>query len=331
MDSTNRSKLTGLLSGYCADRLFLKWQNELAECVYRSLRDSYAGKYNEEKMVGELCDSMAKEPYENMHIYSEKIHGSTSRVDFSVRGKKASTELADMVLLSLITNSQELVYAKLAFVQNKKGAKRLKQPTWGIDSDQLFLLHNFPTFKGSTGIFNNEPFKGQEIVFPNTTGSLGNYGLFEPGGEMIVAIASEISAKLKGSTVKYSSLAGDSSKYIARPMSAFPLGVGDAIILSKPGYTSPEHPFLQNVSLSMNAYDFVRNFTLFNIGEPIDTTHPQGSTPKTDGDLFKLLNFFAQRPFLKGKVKITGGPDGPPVIGTDNNINILCVHLELGG
>jgi len=323
MESKTYSEIIELLSGYCADKNFLKKQNELAERIYGSLIYSYTEKHNEIKMVENMCTSVQGKVYDKMHIYSEKIHGSTSQVSFSMRGNPTRRELADMVLLSLITKEQDLQYAKIAFVQNKK--ENEKNNSWQIDEGQLFLLQYFPTFTGVSGIFNNKPFKGQEIAFPNTTGSLGNYGLFKSRGEIIVTIASEISAKMIGHTIRYSSLVEDSSKYNTKLLTMPSLEIGDTItIVHNQGNISLKYPCLQNTSLSMNVYDFVRNFTQFNIGEPI-----MPLCTSQDNDLFKYVNVLIQGTTLKDKLKIKNSIDEQIYMDNYENLNILCVHLEL--
>jgi hypothetical protein len=232
-------------------------------------------------------------------------------------------ELADMVLLSLITKKQNLIYAKIAFVQNKKENER--NNIWKKDEGQLFLLQYFPTFRGVKGIFCNNPFKNQEIVFPNTTGSLGNYGLFKSEGEIIVAIASEISAKMKGRTVKYSSLVEDSSIYNAKSFVLPSFEIDDEVtVVRNKDFVSLKYQFLQNTSLSMNVYDFVRNFTQFNIGESISLPcQPQ------DNDLYRYVSVLVQSTALRNRIRINDFSNDPIFQGDDENLTILCVHLDL--
>jgi len=323
MESETYSKITELLSGYCADKNFLEKQNELAERIYKSLNNSYIKKHKETEMVGNMCDSVQGDINDKMHIYSEKIHGKKSEVRFSMQGKSIPRELADMVLLSLITKEQDLQYAKIAFVQNKK--ENEKNNSWQIDDGQLFLLQYFPTFTGVRGIFKKKPFNDQEIVFPNTTGSLGNYGLFKSRGEIIVTIASEIFAKMHGHTVKYSSLVEDSSRYSSKSLITPSFKIGEQIIVvNTQGEVSYQYPFLQNTSLSMNVYDFVRNFTLFNIGEPIPSPYTS-----QDNDLFKYVKVLIQGTTLKDKIKIKNFLDEQIYMDNYENLNILCVHLEI--
>jgi len=89
-----------------------------------------------------------------------------------------------MVIISVATKDREIVYEKTAFIQNKKEDS---ENVWKIDQDQLYLLHNFPTFKGEKGIFRKN--FNDDVVFQHYSETLGNYGLFQSPGEMILTNA----------------------------------------------------------------------------------------------------------------------------------------------
>jgi hypothetical protein len=302
----------------CAD--FIKFQNKLSEDVYKSLNNSYANKKHEIAIVEDLCNSLNAQESNNLHIYAEKIHGAKSYVDFPMQGKVIRKELADMVILSIITRNKKIVYEKTAFIQNKKESKQ--SDVWSIDKEQLFLLQNFPTFSSNQGIFRNSV-----VTFLNSTGSLGNYGLFKKPGEMIVSIASEVTAKLEGNQVRHSRIAEDSVKYgNHNSFISQPIDIGTEIIVAYRNETVLRGlPFLQNISLSINVYEFIRNLTQFNIGEPILITEDGKST---NGALLDFNRRARKRILPKDKIPTSD-------LEVDNNdefegdIAVLCVHLEL--
>jgi hypothetical protein len=239
-----------------------------------------------------------------------------------MQGKTTCKELADMVVLSIITCGTDIVYEKTAFIQNKK-AKENGSEKWDIDKEQLFLLHNFPTFVGAKGIFNKN-FPGRKITFLNSTGSLGNYGLFQQPGEIIIAIASEVFAKLNGGSIDYKKIAEDGAKYSTQNMLKPSFDVGDTLVVCAHGGTEPYRlPFLQNTSLSLNAYEFIRNLTQFNIGEPIVSIENKSTNP----DLSEFNRFILKKTSLSEKLKLKLDSDNLQEI--EGDINILCVHLEI--
>jgi len=86
-------------------------------------------------------------------------------------------------------------------------------------------------------------------------------------------------------------------------------------------YCAPQkYPFLQNTSLSLNVYEFIRNFTFFNIGEPINPL-------ENDNDLYNYVKFIIQGTRLKGKITINDFLNEN--IDINDNPQILCIHLKL--
>lgn len=153
------------------DRDFRGFQNDLAKKVYDSLALSYSKSANEVSMVTDLCKAIDREQYKGLQFFANKIHGARSYVEFYNRDKPTTKELADMVIISVATRDKGIVYEKLAFVQNKK---ETTDSVWEIDPDQLYLLHNFPTFKGAKGLFKHN-FNG-DIFFIITLALWGTTG-----------------------------------------------------------------------------------------------------------------------------------------------------------
>jgi hypothetical protein len=152
--------LIRILADYFYRTDFRAFQNAFSRDIYETLGSSYASNQNEVSMVTELCNSINGKSFEKLSFYSKKIHGSRSYVEFSNRDKPVTTELADMVVIAVATKNREIIYEKTAFIQNKKSDEN---GNCSIDENQLFLLHNFPSFKGKKGIFS----KGfnNEIIF----------------------------------------------------------------------------------------------------------------------------------------------------------------------
>jgi hypothetical protein len=223
-------------------------------------------------MVAEMCNTVNGKSFDKLKFYSKKIHGSRSYVEFFNRDKPITTELADMVIISIATMNKNIVYEKIAFIQNKKTNNN---GSWDIDENQLYLLHNFPSFKGSKGIFKKN-YKN-EIIFLNHSQTLGNYGLFMNPGEMIILNALSVfklqqNYKLRAEDIRKSPLQLDNNglgftfpfidhpffeEMLYRYLKHFP----------KYGFPLTNMPFLNNHIISLNIYEFIRNWTMFNIGE----------------------------------------------------------------
>jgi len=173
---------------------FRSWQNDLVGDIYSKIAiHAEPGKLREVPKVFSLCEAMSDRQYRNLKIESRMIHGyqhgykgsEPSGVEFLLRSEDARCELADMVLISLVTIDKKVVLLKTAFVQNKDS--KAHPDVWRIDPKQLFLLKNFPTFKGKYGIF-----KDKSLAFLNHTGTLGNYGLFLSNGDMTLLTARNV-------------------------------------------------------------------------------------------------------------------------------------------
>lgn len=262
------------LSEYYHSTDFREFQNSFALNIYETLGSSYSKSENEVKMVTDMCNVIHGKTYQKLQFYTKKMHGTRSYVDFKKQNKLTTTELADMVIISVATKDKEIIYEKTAFIQNKKEDS---SETWKIDQDQLYLLHNFPTFKGNKGIIKKN-FK-DEVVFLNRSQTLGNYGLFQAPGEMILINALSVFRILKGENIFLNDIRGFLPNSF-QSNSAFSSTLIDQSILeevffryinylSKHGLPSINLPFLNNSNVSFNIYEFIRNWTLFNIGDVV--------------------------------------------------------------
>jgi len=259
---------------------FKKWRDEFAFEIYSCLSSNID--YGEVKTVTALCDVMKAKEFRagsgRLRIESRKTHSrSTSGVKFDYIGKQAVTELADMVIVSLVTFQRKVLLLKTAFIQNKKATPNRKtSDTWGIDQKQLFLLKNFPTFDGVSGIFNNKT-----MSFLNHTATLGNYGLFSSSGDMIFLTAKNTFCNQKGvgniTLEDMRSAATNSMAYeynfhsqsFCRRCHKYCMdcsnGRMDCIMpFSQLNYL----PFFNNYSYALDVHEIVKDLTFFNIGEP---------------------------------------------------------------
>lgn len=236
-----------------------RFQNEVAQDVYECLANSMADRANEVTIVTKLTEVMNNQSYGPFHFYSEKIHGSRSNVEFNFRHKAIKKELADMVVISVVSLGRERVHEKISFIQNKVGSKE----SWKIDNEQLFLLKNFPTFHGKKGIFKTST--DNDIVFINHSRCLGAYGLFFPPGEMLFISAYLLSQLCKKATVKNATVSveqlieavSDTEFYYLSQWHRYSDATGH-----------PWSPVAGNSYMSRDIHEFIRNWTHFNIGEP---------------------------------------------------------------
>lgn len=264
-------ELLRIFSEYYRQMEFKKFQNYLAKKIYDSLKKSYSKPKpdDEVKIVTNMCGAINGEGYGKFRFYANKIHGSRSCVEFYNKNKLAKKELADMVILSIATKKKEIIFGKIAFIQNKKE----KENVWEIDQDQLYLLQNFPTLKGKTGILKG--FYGtDEVIFSNQSNTLGNYGLFQNPGEMILINALNVFNCQKNNKISFDDL----KQYADHNNIIVPFC--DYYFWRKMMYgflrDYPEYylsffnlPFLNNIAVSYNIYEVIRNWSLFNIGEVI--------------------------------------------------------------
>lgn len=245
---------------------FREWQNNLSKNIYSSLALNLNS--GEVQTVTDLCDVMSNKHYKGLYIESQKIHSrSTSGVMFDYVGNQlVTTELADMVIISIVTFDRQVVLLKTAFIQNKKA---YRNQSWSINHEQLFLLKNFPTFTGVSGIF-----KDKTITFINHSNTLGNYGLFSTDGEMTFLTARNVFCNQKSiSGIKFCDIKSGAADY-PKPILTYNYcthyknccNSNDFHWLDYSNYCNL--PFFGNYSYALDVHEIVRELTYFNIGEP---------------------------------------------------------------
>jgi hypothetical protein len=312
---------------YYRQKEFLKFQNDFAQELYDSLGKSYSNGLGEVKIVTELCNVVDDKKYENLKFSAKKIHGKRSYVEFDNKDKPTTKELADMVIISTVTRNRHIIFEKIAFVQNKK---ETKENIWDIDQDQLYLLHNFPTLKGKTGLLKG--FCGtDDIIFSNQSETLGNYGLFQNPGEMILINALSVYKIQKNDKIIFNDLKQypydiTKNKYFIPFFSSFEMDLyrffkhcPECLQI----FLNYSYPFLNNSPVSYNIRDFIRNWSLFNIGEIVVA---DGET--INQDLFTLSKSFLRNVMSNEDINLSVENHEQYKDFTD--MAVLAAHLDLG-
>jgi len=314
---------------------FKKWQDELARKIYSSLNSNvYSG---EVKTVTDLCDVMSKQSHKGLHIESRKIHGwNTSGVKFDyINGKEVRKELGDMVIVSVVTFNRRIMLLKTAFIQNKKAHKN-SSCSWGIDQGQLLLLKNFPTF---TGV--GEIFKNKTITFLNHSGTLGNYGLFTPTGDMVFLTAKNVFCNQSSNGKDTRTITFDDIKKASSLCVPFDNNVNSISFYCNDccRYIDFDHekyfpflhgrynlPFFNNYSYALDVHEIVKELTCFNIGEPLSVLGY-----KTNGDLYDYTNDLLRSAFgYSIEDDYFDSNRENDNISNESGANVILVHGELG-
>ncbi len=164
-----------------ADDGFTRFQNESSHDFYQALGQGYSCNDNEVALVQRLVDAANGKLYGPIQLHANMLHGSRSYVEFNYMDKPVTKELGDMAIISIVTKGSERLFQRLCIIQNKKTNGK----SWSIDQEQLFLLKNFPPFSGNKGIFKH----CRDVLFRNSSGCLGAFGLMNSPGEMLFASA----------------------------------------------------------------------------------------------------------------------------------------------
>ena len=320
------------------DDSFLQFQNSLSLEFYESLGRGFNVNANEVSLVQGLVDTANDKSYGSLRLSANMLHGSRSYVEFNHRDKPVTKELGDLAVISLVTRGRVRLLQKLCIIQNKKTSGN----NWSIDSEQLFLLKNFPPFSGNKGIF-----KGcRDIAFKNTSGCLGMFGLMKDPGEMILVSAPVLSgfmgSKKSISLDDLSFPAGLQSHHVSFGNSGF-LGwtlafhfhpkelnmLWDELMhYGHPGNMiggTGGQGFLTNCLYCLDMYDFSRAWTQLNLGE-ITCFNNSATNQYEDAFAGFLLR-------SAGMSDIPSGP-GDNVFG-DRKFNgilaLFVMHLDLEG
>ena len=316
-----------------SDINFRKFQNYLSQKIYNTLVEGYTKGYGEIKLVKNLVKAINNSKFHKFKFYGHKIHGPISYVDFKYRNEPTTKELADMVIISIASHRKKRILQKITFIQNKLS----KDKEWDIDEEQLFLLKNFPILLGNKGILKS--FSDKDVIFFNYSSCLGSFGLFMEPGDMIFLSAPLLLELKKGGKIKIEEIKlTESIPYIRFSSCFFPFSTTfyhlfwEEFRYSMPKYIrnnipipfiyNSSFPFLNNSIFSRDIYDFIRNFTQFNIGEP---TYAFGKI--INPDLDKFTNFLLKTIGIQDIVDLPSeGLEGE----FNNGIALLVMHIDLG-
>lgn len=318
------------------DTDFVNFQNGVVRAAYDALSQAYASAENEVSIITRLVTAINEKSYGRLiHIAANKIHGPRSYVEFNFRDKPTTRELGDMVAISIVTAGKRRLVERVCIIQNKKA----KNQNWGIDAEQLFLLKNFPPFTGNRGIFRGM----DDVVFRNSTGCLGAFGLLSEPGEMIFASAPLLaeflaqSSTLEPADVSFPSVlqqGGLQSSFASGPVPFPGLDPDEYYFILRdvmrrigpvpwPG-VGLGIPFLGNLHFARDLYDFIRGWTQINIGE---FTCWRGATanPEVDSFATRLI-----RTANLGRAIDFPVDERSVEMSFEGDIAVLLLHMDIG-
>jgi len=175
---------------FLRSEFFTTYAKALSEKIVSALCDSFSKEEREPKAVNVVSEIINRlEPFDDsalgykIRTRSAFIHGVSSRVEFNYYGKQVRRELGDLIFVVSFIYQNEKFLERVTISQVKKELRntRLK---WNLDSEQLFLLSRWPSFKSSKGSF----WAQKEYFLSDLSGSLGSFLLlFRPGDFMLIA------------------------------------------------------------------------------------------------------------------------------------------------
>jgi len=254
---------------------FTRFQNETSYDFYQALGEGYSVNDNEVALVQKLVDAANGKSYGPVRLHANMLHGSRSYVEFNYLDKPVPKELGDMAIISVVTSCSKRLFQRMCIIQNKKRSGK----SWAIDQEQLFLLKNFPPFAGNKGIFKH----CRDVLFRNTSGCLGAFGLLYAPGEMLFASAPLVSELQRGKKSLSISDISVPMGLLSETSRGAELGIPLLLWTCNSG-PFPERiiyefghlfgfadvymgKFLGNCAFSRDVHDWTRNWTQLNIGE----------------------------------------------------------------
>jgi hypothetical protein len=106
----------------------------------------------------------------------------------------------------------------------------------------------------------------------NASGQLGNYGLFFKPGDMAFVNAKLVTALQKKNVISFEDIKRDSAAKNAEYLGVAGISDEEIYYIHRYGWLfhgPPKLPILGQCSVALNIYEFIRNWTLFNIGEVV--------------------------------------------------------------
>jgi hypothetical protein len=302
---------------YYSSVAFRKWQNDLSSEIYKSLRTS--GNDEDDKTTN-LCKAMTKQ-HKGLNMQN-RTSSYCLCVKFEHNGKIYKRELADMIIISVVTLNKEIALLKTAFVQNKKS--KLNPDQWTIEQGQLLFLNSIPAFSECYIMFEKQP-----ITFHNYSKTLGNYVLFRSNHDMMLLTAKNIFCSQQEKDIIINNNGNKkTNRYI--DLSDIEKGIFISKINSTKYTSHPSDclfntdlPFFGNCEYALNTQEFVRELTFFNIGE---SSNVFGNV--VDENLYNYTAKIIQSSFGFSITDNYFKQENNLI--KESNHHIILIHLELG-
>ncbi len=295
---------------------FLMDQKRLASSLRWCTKRGYSAGKKEPDLIKDIVCRIKKEGggFLSVKLNAEFIHGNLSQVTYGHIHGKNSVELGDLIIISSITKNGIVLFRKVSFNQ----AKKSNHLVWKLEPNQLYLLSHFPTFTGVKGIFS----KTKCYCFRNNSRCLGSYLLLNPN-DMIFISAFLLDTLCSIQNSKSFSL----KKNID---SIFPFYFASKIA---------KKDYFRNTLLCMNHFDFVEEWTQFNIGEMIISSQKLYYPPNTQvkESFVELMHQIQQRkPNILSDLGLSDMNDtneahsnSKEKMGFDSSLAILHMNIKL--
>ena len=277
---------------------FIKFQKELAESLYLEIAKNYNIK-EERDLIKDSINPSINSREGDITIESEYIGDKKSQVSFA-GCTTSSREVGDILLSIMLVDSNSLVFHKISIVQVKKGLLHKWKPNQS-GKEQLYLLSKFPKFEGVSGIFQ----KGKNFILQNHSKCLGSYFFINPN------VGIEFS-------------------------SAYLLDIfinNLCCLCSYANSINIKNIYFRNILFCPNSFDFIENFTKFNIGEVLFSEIPYITINKELREIFifilrkiqeKDLKFL---PFCINAYRLNINSNIPESGKNKDNSGILLINL----
>jgi hypothetical protein len=341
---------------------FAGYEKDFAGRIISALSSCYQNRLSEPDMVKTVedvinsCKNLTRnnsKPDFELSTNAIFIHGyHKSGVRFNYYGKRADTELGDIIfIVSIIFNGQKY-FEKFTISQFKKNSQNNRSISWNMENkEQLYLLSMFPKFRGVAGSIVPQ----KDFNLPNYSGCLGSYSLLYAPGDFAFVSGTRLASYL-----------GSSKKINGNDL--FSIGERENVInisewhhwwhdwlrileFCRQPYCDfcsllpTFNLFLGNCHFSMNVYDFVSKYLRLSIGEPtIGKTNLQARNflielmstlkPKTDEekDKYKDLRNFTEG-FFKYRYANNEGSNMDKEnieFNSEGDIGIIYTTINLG-
>jgi hypothetical protein len=275
----NIQRLADRLRALHTSDLLPSYVNRFANRLTTALRAEYDRHTNEpetvkvvQNVVNHVNDIRERGAGMSLATNAVFIHGQPSYVQFSYYGSNVRRELGDLIFISSLVFNGEKQFERLSICQFKKDSRR--DENWDLsNSEQLYLLSRFPTFLGVAGSL----IPPRDINLTDTSGGLGSYGLLFSPGDFAFVGAPRLSSFIGGAnrlgrrelygmdsleTMRHTErqIAWTDLAWLARALGPFTI--------------PPQWHFLAKIGFDNrifagNVFDFVEQYVLLSIGEPI--------------------------------------------------------------